>query len=315
MKQTGNSRPLAPCSVVSTTRSPESSRSSLVSSDSMRRYSASAARPRPFSANRASEPSRPSTLSIRRWAAASEPAASRRSSYSRMSSISVRVAATTSVPAVERGGELGHHVDQLDDPVARGAAQLVEPAEGAPRGPTGGTVGPPPAASRCSPAPLAARPTGWAGLGGGAASSSSATAAPIPGRVSVPPAIAARSASHSGACRACAAATSRSTVVAPMPAGRVVDHAAQRELVAEVERDPQVRDHVLDLLALEELLAAVHHVRDAGLAQLVLQQLGLEVRAVHDRDVAPPPAVVVEPGDLGARPSAPRPRRSPPPRG
>src|SRR3569623_1804067 len=81
-------------------------------------------------------------------------------------------------------------------------------------------------------------------------------------------------------------------------ARRIVDHAAQRELVLGVERDAQVRDEVLDLFALEELLAAVHHVRDLVRAQLLLEDLRLDVRAIEHRDVAEPAALLLQPADL-----------------
>ena len=62
--------------------------------------------------------------------------------------------------------------------------------------------------------------------------------------------------------------TTRSSVVVADSPRRIIDDAAQGDLVARVEGQAQVGDEVFYFLALEELLAAVHHVGNAGGAQL-----------------------------------------------
>src|SRR5262249_13725175 len=69
-------------------------------------------------------------------------------------------------------------------------------------------------------------------------------------------------------------------------ARRIIDDAAQADLVARRDRQLQVRDRVLDLLALEEGLAADHLVVERLRAQRLFDRLRLHVAAVEDGEVA-----------------------------
>ena len=85
----------------------------------------------------------------------------------------------------------------------------------------------------------------------------------------------------------------------PQPALGHVEDAAQVDVVVGVGDRAQVRDRVLDLLALVEPRAADHLVRQADADEHLLQRPGLRVRAVEDGDVAGPDAVgVAQPVDL-----------------
>ena len=68
--------------------------------------------------------------------------------------------------------------------------------------------------------------------------------------------------------------------VADAALGRV-DHLPRADHVLRVQQQPQVREDVLDLLALVEPNAADHAVRDAGAHEDVLEHTALGVRAEH----------------------------------
>src|SRR5581483_5874471 len=72
----------------------------------------------------------------------------------------------------------------------------------------------------------------------------------------------------------------------PDAARRIVDDAAQADLVARRDGQLQVGDRILDLFALEERLPADHLVRERLRAQRLLDRLRLDVRAVEDGEVA-----------------------------
>ena len=89
-----------------------------------------------------------------------------------------------------------------------------------------------------------------------------------------------------------------SSVLAPMPRGGHVEHAAQRDGVARVQHQAQVGEDVLHLLALVEADPAHHHVGDAAAQQRLLEQPALRVHAEEHgraalaragRRCAPPP--------------------------
>ena len=69
------------------------------------------------------------------------------------------------------------------------------------------------------------------------------------------------------------------------PARRRVDDPPQRDLVARIVQQVQVRQNVLDLLPLEELQAVDHLVRHARVAQGELQRPAQGIDAVEDGKV------------------------------
>ena len=72
----------------------------------------------------------------------------------------------------------------------------------------------------------------------------------------------------------------------PDAARRVVEDPAEADLVGAVERQLQVREEILHLLALEELLPADDLVRHHLLAERLLDRLRLPVRPVEHRHLA-----------------------------
>ena len=72
----------------------------------------------------------------------------------------------------------------------------------------------------------------------------------------------------------------------PMPRGGVFTARSNAASSCAVRDEPQVRERVLDLGAIEVAQAAVHAVRDVVLDQLLFEVARLRVRAVQDRDVA-----------------------------
>ena len=82
-------------------------------------------------------------------------------------------------------------------------------------------------------------------------------------------------------------------------AGRGVDDAAQAQIVRRVVDHGQIREHVLDLRALEELHAANDLIGHAVALEGVFQRVGLGIHAVEDRVVPPVPAAVVVHHDGG----------------
>src|SRR5205085_341693 len=70
-------------------------------------------------------------------------------------------------------------------------------------------------------------------------------------------------------------------------AWRQVDHAREGGIVAAVGQEPEIRERVLDLGALEEPQPAVDPVRDARRQERLLEHPRLRVGAVEDRDLAP----------------------------
>ena len=113
--------------------------------------------------------------------------------------------------------------------------------------------------------------------------------------------------------------TSSAPANAPRRGERLVADAAlgarhraqERRVVVEVDDQAQPRAQVADLGAVEEALPARDLVRDAGLAQRLLEDARLVVGAVEDREVgqsaAPSGAAQrLDPRDRRARPRAPR---------
>ena len=82
--------------------------------------------------------------------------------------------------------------------------------------------------------------------------------------------------------------------MAPRPAGRLVDHALQADLVVRIEDDAQIADGVLDLLAVVETHPADQPVGNALAHALVLKGAALGVDPIHDGAVA-----VAEPAGAG----------------
>jgi hypothetical protein len=68
-------------------------------------------------------------------------------------------------------------------------------------------------------------------------------------------------------------------------ARRKVHHAQEGAVVVRVGQQPQVRQRVLDFLALEEAQPAVHAVRQPGAEKRVFQHARLGVGAVEQRHV------------------------------
>src|SRR5690606_10576499 len=71
-------------------------------------------------------------------------------------------------------------------------------------------------------------------------------------------------------------------------ARRSVHDALERRVIVAVREEPEVRERVLDLRALEEAHTAVYAIRDAGREQRLLEDAGLRVRAIQHGDVAAP---------------------------
>ncbi len=67
---------------------------------------------------------------------------------------------------------------------------------------------------------------------------------------------------------------------------RRVDHAQQRNFVGRLFDPFQIGDQITDLFAIEERLAAQHHVGNLGFAQFRFEQSRLFVGAKQDGDVA-----------------------------
>ena len=80
-------------------------------------------------------------------------------------------------------------------------------------------------------------------------------------------------------------------------ARRIVDDALEGLFVVGVGNQPEVGNHVLDLLALVETQAAVDAIRDIVPTHLLLKRAALRVRAVEDGKVAPV-AVILLPQPL-----------------
>ena len=76
--------------------------------------------------------------------------------------------------------------------------------------------------------------------------------------------------------------------------GREPQAALQRELVAGVPREAQVREHVLHVRRLEEAHAAADDERDAAPRELELDLHRVVVRAVEDRDLGERDALVAQ---------------------
>ena len=77
-------------------------------------------------------------------------------------------------------------------------------------------------------------------------------------------------------------------------ARRIVDNAAKPQVIARVVDDREVREHVLDLRALEELRPADDLIRHAVALERVFERVRLRVHAVQNGIFLPvPPAVVV----------------------
>ena len=87
-------------------------------------------------------------------------------------------------------------------------------------------------------------------------------------------------------------------------APRFVDDAEQRNVVVRVVDQLEVRDDVLDLLALVELHAREDGVRDAAEQEFVLERPRLGVLAVQDREVTV--VVPFRPQSLDLAPDVPR---------
>src|SRR5690606_6591820 len=71
-------------------------------------------------------------------------------------------------------------------------------------------------------------------------------------------------------------------------ARRHVHDALERRIVVAVRDEPQVRERILDLGALEEAHAAVDAIRDAGREQRFLENARLRVRTIQHGDVSTP---------------------------
>src|SRR5947208_1674175 len=104
---------------------------------------------------------------------------------------------------------------------------------------------------------------------------------------SAPPSAASRSMSAMKPWMAPPAFAQRLEALRSDAARRQVDHALEGGIVAAVGEEPEIRERVLDLGALEEPQPAVDPVRDARRQERLLEHPRLRVGAVEDRDLAP----------------------------
>ena len=77
-------------------------------------------------------------------------------------------------------------------------------------------------------------------------------------------------------------------------ARREIDDAQERAVVLVARQQPQIRERVLDFLALEKAQAAVDAIGHAGIEQRMLEHARLRVRAIQQRHFRQPHAFVVQ---------------------